>query len=279
MGHGALATAYDGALPPPEVARLAITVAGESGKANVNRVSVDVLTRLAQAAGAPPGIDVAIAAAIADWRDPDTAGLAEADFYARRGDAYRPADTDIVSLEDLLFVDGVTPGMYFGEDRNHNGLLDPEEDDGPMSAPCDNADGRLQPGLRDLLTVHGEGAINVNLTPPEVLSAVLHELLDPARADQAAQELIALRRGRDGIDGTRDDRPFDSDAAFAGFLTGLLGEDAALRVLHGADWTVDREVERYYLQVLFPESGHTQETTLVVTRRDGVTEVREWREY
>jgi type II secretory pathway component PulK len=273
-----LAAAFEGALPPPEPARLVTVIAGESGKANVNRVSIDVLTRLVRAAGAPPGADSGIANAIADWRDADSSGLAEADLYARGQEAYRPADADLVALEDLLFVDGVTPELFHGEDRNHNGLLDPEEDDGALSQPNDNSDGQLQRGLCELLTVHGEGIINVNVAPEEVLRAVLEEVLDPAQADQLVQVLLALRRGSDGLDGTLDDRLFATDEDLAPAIAGAIGADLTERVLGAADWGVKSDVERFHLHVFFPESSYTQETALVVVRENETTEVREWRE-
>jgi len=57
-------------------------------------------------------------------------------------------------------------------------------------------------GLESLLTVHGEGKINVNTAPLAVLRSV--ESIGPERAGK----LIGLRNGEDGEPGTEDDRPF-----------------------------------------------------------------------
>ena len=52
------------------------------------------------------------------------------------------------SLEELLLVNGVTPQLLFGNDRNRNGVLDPDEDDGNGSARprLVGLPDRLQPG-------------------------------------------------------------------------------------------------------------------------------------
>ena len=44
-----------------------------------------------------------------------------------------------------------------------------QQDDGEVLLPQDNADGQLQPGLIDLLTVHGGGTPNINTSPGPVL--------------------------------------------------------------------------------------------------------------
>ena len=41
----------------------------------------------------------------------------------------------------------------YGEDANLNGILDPNENDGPLNPPNDNQDGILDPGLFEYVTV------------------------------------------------------------------------------------------------------------------------------
>jgi DNA uptake protein ComE-like DNA-binding protein len=57
------------------------------------------------------------------------------------------------TLDDLLLVNGIPPGMIYGEDANHNFALEPNEDDGDSSFPPDDGDGQLFLGLQDLITV------------------------------------------------------------------------------------------------------------------------------
>jgi len=67
-----------------------------------------------------------------------------------------------------------------------------------LEAPLENAPG----GLVSLLTVYGDGRVNINTAP----FAVLQSLEGLTAAD--ARRLIAHRNGPDGKPGTHDDRPF-----------------------------------------------------------------------
>jgi DNA uptake protein ComE-like DNA-binding protein len=97
-----------------------------------------------------------LAAAIVDFRDPDDNPLpygAESSYYLGLPHPYRAKNAPYESLMELLLVRGVTPAILFGEDRNLNGILDPNEDDGAASFPPDNADGVLDRGLYPFVTV------------------------------------------------------------------------------------------------------------------------------
>lgn len=61
---------------------------------------------------------------------------------------------------------------------------------------------KVPAGLRSLLTVYGEGKINVNTAPEAVLRSI--ERIGSDLADK----IVALRNGEDGQPGTEDDRPF-----------------------------------------------------------------------
>ena len=67
----------------------------------------------------------------------------------------KPAALPELALRDLLSVSGVTGQLLWGEDVNGNGILDVNEDDGDSSWPADNADGQLQAGWSQFLTVEG----------------------------------------------------------------------------------------------------------------------------
>jgi type II secretory pathway component PulK len=146
----------------------------EASKINLNLAPREVLLKL-------PRMTEEIVDAIIDWRDeddvPGPAG-AEESYYASLPVPYHCKNAPFESLEELLYVKGMTPEILFGEDVNLNGILDPNENDGDESWPPDNRDGRLDPGLWPLLTVWssdlnvtstGSPRANLNLATPQQL--------------------------------------------------------------------------------------------------------------
>lgn len=104
-----------------------------------------------------PGMTIEISEAIFDWIDEDdeqrTYG-AENEYYQSLSPPYECKNAKIETLDELLLIRGITPQILFGEDANRNGLLDPNENDGPLTAPFDNADGMLDRGWSAYLTVY-----------------------------------------------------------------------------------------------------------------------------
>jgi type II secretory pathway component PulK len=122
----------------------------EAAKANVNKLGRGQLIEM-------PGMAFDVADSILDWRDADSdvqALGAERDFYFNRQMNYQPRNADFRSLAELELVAGAWPEYVRGEDANLNGRLDPNEDDGDLSPPRDNADGLLQSGWSGLLTAY-----------------------------------------------------------------------------------------------------------------------------
>lgn len=251
----------------------------ELGKINVNLAPEELLVEVLREAGAEAQA-AEIAAAIVDWRDPDDSGVAEADLYSGMDPAYAPANKDFTSLEELLFVHGVTPSLFFGEDTNHNGRLDSNEDDGDVLLPWDNADGRLQPGLCDLLTVYGDGTINANGASEPVFRTVFRLALgDAYKAADLARAVVARRRGRDGEDGTEDDKPFLADADIVSCVSEVLGQketDLATELTRSIGVTTD--FFRFFLRVEFPDQHLAKEAELVLSREEDALRVLEWHE-
>ncbi|QOJ00715.1 MAG: general secretion pathway protein GspK [Phycisphaeraceae bacterium] len=92
---------------------------------------------------------------ILDWidADDDTRPLgAESGYYLGRPFPYEPRNGPMRSIAELELVIGMSPELVRGEDWNLNGRLDENEDDGDVSWPPDNADGRLDAGLSAYLT-------------------------------------------------------------------------------------------------------------------------------
>ena len=148
-----------------------------------------------------PGMTLDISEAIFDWID-DDADLrehgAENEYYQQLAPPYECKNGKLETLDELLLIRGITPQLLFGEDANRNGLLDPNENDGPLTVPYDNADGYLDRGWSAYLTVYSRELnlqsdrtlkIDVN---KNTLSDIYDQLEEQLDATQA-QFLIAYR--------------------------------------------------------------------------------------
>jgi hypothetical protein len=179
----------------------------ENSKFNVNRLSdLDAFDTeeegLAyQALSAIPGMTEDIVNAVMDALDTDSEsrpGGAELTDYESSGIYNAIPNGPFESIDQLLQVQGVTPELFYGEDANRNGLLDPNEDDGSDLPPEDNADGILDLGWRDYLTA---SSLERNITPdgnPKINlnQGLMTELYDAVEAElgtEAASFIVAYR--------------------------------------------------------------------------------------
>lgn len=92
---------------------LAITIADESGKIDLNHASRPLLTSLFASAGA--SAPAALADAVIDWRDPDNMRSrqgAEKEDYLSAGRRSGPANAPFATIEELRLVLGVTDDLY-----------------------------------------------------------------------------------------------------------------------------------------------------------------------
>ncbi len=139
----------------------------ECGKLNVNTATREQLAAL-------PDATNAIVGAIIDWRDrneqPEPDGI-ERGHYGSLPHPYTIRNGPLRTVRELLLVRGIDEHLLYGEDRNTNGLLDDNENDGDASPPPDNADGRLDRGWFAYLTVYsydknvdsgGQPRLNIN---------------------------------------------------------------------------------------------------------------------
>jgi general secretion pathway protein K len=97
-----------------------------------------------------------LADAIVDWRDTnddeEMSGAESRSYLGRSNINYQPRNANFRSVPELEMVLGVWPKEVRGEDWNLNNRLDPNENDGDVSFPDDNADGVLDYGLAGLFT-------------------------------------------------------------------------------------------------------------------------------
>jgi DNA uptake protein ComE-like DNA-binding protein len=178
----------------------------ENAKYNLNKLveldeDDDDLTDPLETLSYIPGMTEDIASAIMDWIDSDDerrVGGAETLDYQALAIAYAARNGPMESIDELLQIQGVTPQLFYGEDANRNGVLDPNENDGDASAPMDNADDVLDGGFVDYLTVtsqerntmpDGEQKIDLN-------QGLMTELFDAVEAEfdtEAAKFIVAFR--------------------------------------------------------------------------------------
>ncbi len=157
-------------------------LADETAKINVNLVPADVLAKIA-------GLDQAAVASILDWIDKDDVPNpdgAEKEYYASLSPAYACRNGPLETLEELALIKGITPEIYFGaggpEQMNVND---------PTSEQAHTADDEKGPiGLDELLTVHGDGKLNLNTVPSSVLQAI------PFLSDAARNEILSRQQSR-----------------------------------------------------------------------------------
>lgn len=103
--------------------------------------------------------------ALLDWMDTDhqpRPGGAERDFYLSKKKPYPAKNGPLDSLEELLLIKGVDPSLLYG--------------------------GEGKEGLKDYLTVHSDGRINLNTASPLMIMS-----LSPKIDQTMAQAVVAYR--------------------------------------------------------------------------------------
>jgi general secretion pathway protein K len=128
----------------------------ETAKLNVNRAREEELVAVVTALTGDAKVAVEVAAGIVDWRSAGQGQRSFDSYYLGLGPTFQPRHASLQEIEELLFVRGVTPEMFYG-----NYIADEQ--------------GRLyaRGGLRDCLSVWGTtGAIDVNGASPALLEAI-----------------------------------------------------------------------------------------------------------
>lgn len=190
LGDGSFSVCYEEETPGGRTAgdkdpsSVHYGIVDEERKVNINRVKeVRVFKKIFQyGAGIEEADASAIAGALLDWRDadefPNDQG-AESSYYRTLQPPYAAKNSNFETLEELIFVKGVTPGIY------------------QKVAP--------------FLTIENSGRVNINTVPPEILRACGFN-------DSLVKKIMTFRLGADKIRGTRDDMCFTSIPTLAADL-------------------------------------------------------------
>jgi DNA uptake protein ComE-like DNA-binding protein len=94
---------------------------------------------------------------------------------------------------ELLQMKNLKRDVFLGEDLNENGLLDSNAQDAGQTFPEDNNNGVLDFGIKDYLTIYGDGLVNINTASRNVLISM----------PNMTEELV------DVIVQTREKKPFE----------------------------------------------------------------------
>jgi general secretion pathway protein K len=138
-----------------------VTISGEGGKFDLNRISEEALKEVLRRGGLPPEEAENVGDSILDWRDEDDmprANGAEFPYYGSLPEPLKPRNGKLAAVDELLSVKGVTPDLY----------------------------GRF---LSKVFTVHGNSpSVDINQAPVEVLRVL------PGITAEAADAIVTLRR-------------------------------------------------------------------------------------
>ncbi|MEN6627039.1 MAG: helix-hairpin-helix domain-containing protein [Candidatus Sumerlaeia bacterium] len=165
----------------------------ESSKLNLNTATFDMLQTL-------PGMTAEMAGAIVDWRDSDSDlsdNGAEDEVYMLLKVPYLCKNARFETVEELRLVNGATWEILRGEDANFNGVLDANENDGDESYPPDNADGKLDPGILEYVTVYTD-ASTTDTTAGTLSSSAVSSALESALGSDRAQAIAQSASGQLG---------------------------------------------------------------------------------
>ena len=131
----------------------------ESSKLSVNEAGIDDLTKVITAVGGDAGQAREIAGAILDWRGGSQGTSPNDQYYFGISPTFGPGMRLFEDIEELLFVRGVTPELFYG-----TFVADDKGDKGALYATG---------GLRDCLSVWGSmGPFDANTISPPLMAAI-----------------------------------------------------------------------------------------------------------
>ncbi|MGH7823872.1 MAG: general secretion pathway protein GspK [Candidatus Binatia bacterium] len=139
----------------------------EGGKININRVDDGTLRRVFVNLGVEEPRRTILIDSILDWRDPDDlhrVNGAENDYYRSLTPSYTGKNGPFDTIEDLLWVRGMTSDLFYGERENESG------------------DRVLGIAFKKIFTVDSAiDRINLRTVSPEVIHALMGMPLEKAR--------------------------------------------------------------------------------------------------
>jgi general secretion pathway protein K len=163
-----------------------VRIVGEGGKVNINLVKEPMLRNIVINLGVQTEIRDVVVDSILDWLDADDlyrANGAENDYYRSLKEPYDCKNGPLDSVEELLLVKGVTPGLFYGRKAT---------DKAEGGAKVD------QIGLKDIFSIYAPGdQIDINSAPFPVLRGALGIPEEVSRLIVKAREEKAFESQQD----------------------------------------------------------------------------------
>lgn len=204
-GPGGMASSNS---PLEDVSLDNVTIAGSPGtfsikitdlerKININTADGPILQQALTVIGADATDIPTIADSIQDWIDRDDnprINGAESDYYEGLTPPYMAKNGPIDDLSELLLIKGIrdNPEIYSSDYQ----IQRFDQFGNPLPQHVYAAH------LVDIFTPLSTGRININTASPLVLQTI------PGIDAATAEQIVRLRAGPDGVDGTADDTPF-----------------------------------------------------------------------
>ena len=183
---------------------LSLKITDLDRKVNINNADQALLQQAFTLMGMDASQISYVADSILDWIDSDDAthiNGAESDYYEGLDPAYSAKNAPIDDLSELLLIKGVSQDMYWGAaSTNHSGAFFQKVDrlGNSMNSSLYTV------ALVDLFTPLSSGKININTASATTLQMI------PGVDEIIAGNIIKIRAGPDGADGTGDDTPFQN---------------------------------------------------------------------
>ena len=228
-------------------------------KANINTANPVMLQQALNLMGMSPDDMAIIADSILDWIDTDELPRlsgAESDYYQRLTPPYYAKNAPIDDLSELLLVRGIAehPEIYWGGSASNHPPAGFQHKLGFGTAFNRAPDYPF--GLVDVFTPLSNGRININTADANVLQMI------PGVDEATAQNIIKVRAGPDGVEGTDDDTPFTSvnQLVMAELSPQLVSQLSGICTVRSSTFEVHvtarvGDSQREYIAVLFRPSG------------------------
>jgi general secretion pathway protein K len=228
-------------------------------RVNVNTANAAALQQALNLMGVDVDDMAIIADSILDWIDTDDSPRlsgAESDYYQRLTPPYYAKNAPIDDLSELLLVRGISdhPEIYWGGSATNHPPAAFQHKLGFGHSPGQAPDYPF--GLVDIFTPISTGRINVNTADVNVLQMI------PGVDEATAQNIIKLRAGPDGVEGTEDDTPFAqvTQLVTAGLNPQTVSQLSRICTVRSATFEVHvtariGDSKREYVAILFRDSG------------------------
>lgn len=219
-------------------------------KVNINVAGEETLEQAFRLIGVDSGEISSLAGAIMDWIDPNDdqqVNGAETDYYQNLNPPYSSKNAPMDDLSELLLIRGIGQDLYWGGvASNHPPARFQSKFGGSLNFASSGPEVVYPIGLHDLFTPLSSGRININTADPMVLQLI------PFVDESIANEIIRMRAGPDGMDGTEDDTPLQNAGELinVGLDNQIVGQITRLCDVRSRTFevTVDAQVAGYQRQ-------------------------------